>query len=172
MLSKNKEYVVDIVDIGQGGVGIGKYDGFTVFVEGGLINDKVKVKINKSKKNYAVGDIVEIIEKSPFRVDRLCSDSLKECGGCQIQELDYKKQLEIKMDPDDANMYITMRVTNIATAPQEFSIWGLTVSAINGTLIMPMNSNDTGLLHNRNISVWPYTNLADVTASHLKISFD
>jgi len=96
MLSKNKEYVVDIVDIGQGGVGIGKYEGFTVFVEGGLIQDKVKVKINKSKKNYAVGDIVEIIEKSPFRVDRICSDNLKDCGGCQIQELDYNKQLELK----------------------------------------------------------------------------
>lgn len=93
---KNKEYVVDIVDIGQGGVGIGKYEGFTVFVEGGLIQDKVKVRINKSKKNYAVGDIVEIIEKSPFRVDRICSDDLKDCGGCQIQELDYNKQLELK----------------------------------------------------------------------------
>ncbi|RDY23099.1 23S rRNA (uracil(1939)-C(5))-methyltransferase RlmD [Romboutsia maritimum] len=96
MLSKDKEYVVDVVDIGQGGVGIGKYDGFTVFVEGGLINDKVKVKINKSKKNYAVGEIVEIIEKSPFRVERKCSDILKDCGGCQIQELDYQKQLDIK----------------------------------------------------------------------------
>ena len=96
MLSKNKEYVVDIVDIGQGGVGIGKYEGFTVFVEGGLIQDKVKVRINKSKKNYAVGDIVEIIEKSPFRVDRICSDDLKDCGGCEIQELDYNKQLELK----------------------------------------------------------------------------
>ena len=96
MLSKNKEYVVDIVDIGQGGVGIGKYEGFTVFVEGGLIQDKVKVRINKSKKNYAVGDIVEIIEKSPFRVDRICSDDLKDCGGCQIQELDCNKQLELK----------------------------------------------------------------------------
>ena len=96
MLSKNKEYVVDIVDIGQGGVGIGKYEGFTVFVEGGLIQDKVKVRINKSKKNYAAGDIVEIIEKSPFRVDRICSDDLKDCGGCQIQELDYNKQLELK----------------------------------------------------------------------------
>nr|WP_288525526.1 23S rRNA (uracil(1939)-C(5))-methyltransferase RlmD [uncultured Romboutsia sp.] len=96
MLSKNKEYVVDIVDIGQGGVGIGKYEGFTVFVEGGLIQDKVKVRINKSKKNYAVGDIVEIIEKSPFRVDRICIDDLKDCGGCQIQELDYNKQLELK----------------------------------------------------------------------------
>ncbi|MBQ6632548.1 MAG: 23S rRNA (uracil(1939)-C(5))-methyltransferase RlmD [Romboutsia sp.] len=96
MLSKNKEYVVDIVDIGQGGVGVGKYEGFTVFVEGGLLQDKVKVKINKSKKNYAVGDIVEIIEKSPFRVERTCSDELKNCGGCQIQELNYNKQLELK----------------------------------------------------------------------------
>lgn len=96
MLSKNEEYIVDIVDIGQGGVGIGKHNGFTVFVEGGLIEDKVKVKINKSKKNYAVGDIVEIIEKSPFRIDRICSDNLKDCGGCQIQELEYQKQLDIK----------------------------------------------------------------------------
>lgn len=76
-------------------------------------------------------------------------------------ENDLQKQLEIKMDPDDANMHVTMRVTNIANAPQEFSIWGLTVSAQHGTLILPMNNNDTGLLHNRNISVWPYTNLAD-----------
>lgn len=96
MLSKNKEYIVDIVDIGQGGVGIGKYEGFTVFVDGGLVQDKIKVKITKSKKNYAVGDIVEIIEKSPFRVERKCSESLRQCGGCQIQELDYQKQLDVK----------------------------------------------------------------------------
>ena len=96
MLSKNKEYIVDIVDIGQGGVGIGKYEGFTVFVDGGLVQDKIKVKITKSKKNYAVGDMVEIIEKSPFRVARKCSESLRQCGGCQIQELDYQKQLDIK----------------------------------------------------------------------------
>ncbi len=72
-----------------------------------------------------------------------------------------QKQLEVKMNPDDTNMCVTMRVTNIADAPQEFSIWGLTVSARHGTLIVPMNTNDTGLLANRNISVWPYTNLAD-----------
>lgn len=96
MLSKNKEYIVEIVDIGQGGVGIGKYDGFTIFVDGGLIQDKIKVKITKSKKNYAVGDIVEILEKSPFRVARKCDESLRQCGGCQIQELDYQKQLELK----------------------------------------------------------------------------
>ena len=113
MLSKNKEYVVDIVDIGQGGVGIGKYEGFTVFVEGGLIQDKVKVRINKSKKNYAVGDIVEIIEKSPFRVDRICSDDLKDCGGCQIQELDYNKQLELKTNEVKQVIYRIGKLENV-----------------------------------------------------------
>lgn len=96
MLSKDKMYVVEIVDIGQGGVGIGKFEGFTVFVDGGLVKDKIKVKIIKSKKNYAVGEIVEILEPSPYRVERKCSKELKECGGCQIQELDYKEQLNLK----------------------------------------------------------------------------
>ncbi|MCC3869097.1 23S rRNA (uracil(1939)-C(5))-methyltransferase RlmD [Terrisporobacter mayombei] len=96
MLSRDKMYVVEIVDIGQGGVGIGKFEGFTVFVDGGLVKDKIKVKITKSKKNYAVGEIVEILEPSPYRVERKCSKELKECGGCQIQELDYKEQLNVK----------------------------------------------------------------------------
>ncbi|MEG1410008.1 MAG: 23S rRNA (uracil(1939)-C(5))-methyltransferase RlmD [Terrisporobacter sp.] len=96
MLSKDKIYTVEIVDIGQGGVGIGKFEGFTVFVDGGLVKDKINVKIMKSKKNYAVGEIVEIIEPSPYRVERKCSKELQNCGGCQIQELDYKEQLNVK----------------------------------------------------------------------------
>ncbi|MEG0857105.1 MAG: 23S rRNA (uracil(1939)-C(5))-methyltransferase RlmD [Terrisporobacter sp.] len=96
MLSKDKIYTVEIVDIGQGGVGIGKFEGFTVFVDGGLVKDKINVKITKSKKNYAVGEIVEIIEPSPYRVERKCSKELQNCGGCQIQELDYKEQLNVK----------------------------------------------------------------------------
>lgn len=76
-------------------------------------------------------------------------------------ETGFQKQLEIKMDPDDANMQVIMRVKNVADVTKKFSIWGLTVSAADGTLIIPMNNHDTGLLHNRNISVWPYTNLAD-----------
>jgi len=71
------------------------------------------------------------------------------------------KTLEIKMDKDDTNMQVIMSAKNISDKPKEFSLWGLTVSEKNGTIIVPMNTNDTGLLHNRSISVWPYTDMSD-----------
>ena len=71
------------------------------------------------------------------------------------------KQLEIRMDADDANMQVVMRVTNISNKNKEFAVWGLTVSERGGTEIIPMNTNDTGLLSNRIISVWPYTDMSD-----------
>ncbi len=72
-----------------------------------------------------------------------------------------QKQIEIKMDKDDANMQVTLRVKNISEKPQEFSVWSLSVAEKDGTLVLPMNDNDTGLLPNRIISVWPYTDLRD-----------
>lgn len=96
MLEIGKKYRCNIVDIGQGGVGIGKHNDFTVFVDSALLGEVVDVKITKSKKKYAEGVISKIIEASPFRVDRVCNMKYRNCGGCQIQELDYKKQLEYK----------------------------------------------------------------------------
>lgn len=98
MLEKGKKYECEIVDIGQGGVGIGKHNGFTVFVDSALPGEIVDVKITKSKKKYAEGVISKIKKESDFRVERVCSMKYRNCGGCQIQELDYKKQLEIKTD--------------------------------------------------------------------------
>lgn len=72
-----------------------------------------------------------------------------------------QKQLEIRMDNDDASMQVTMRVTNLDKKDKEFSVWGLSVCGKGGTLIIPMNDNDTGLLANRKIIVWPYTDLTD-----------
>lgn len=71
------------------------------------------------------------------------------------------KQLEVRMSENDANMQVIMRATNITDADKVFAIWGLTVSAQNGTVIIPMNTNDTGLLSNRIVSVWPYTDMSD-----------
>lgn len=96
MLELGKKYRCNIVDIGEGGVGIGKYDNFTVFVDSALPGEVVDVKITKSKKKYAQGVISRIVEESPFRVERKCSMKYRNCGGCQIQELSYDKQLEYK----------------------------------------------------------------------------
>ena len=71
------------------------------------------------------------------------------------------KSLEIKMDSDDTNMQITMRVQNISDKPKDFAVWGLSVSEKGGTLVIPMNENDTGLLPNRIVSVWPYTDMSN-----------
>ena len=70
------------------------------------------------------------------------------------------KILEVKMDPDDANLQVGMKVLNISEKEDKtFSVWGLTVCAPGGTLIIPTNTRNTGLLPNRIISVWPYTDM-------------
>ena len=49
---KNDELELDITDLGSTGEGIGKIDGYTLFVKDALIGDKVRVKVIKTKKNY------------------------------------------------------------------------------------------------------------------------
>lgn len=75
-------------------------------------------------------------------------------------EIGIAKTLELKMAEDGTDMQVIMKVKNIEKTEKEFSIWALSVCAQNGTLIIPMNTNDTGLLSNRIISVWPYTDMS------------
>ncbi len=72
-------------------------------------------------------------------------------------EIGVQKEMEIKMDADDTNMQVIMRVKNITAEDKEFAVWALSVCSQNGTLIIPMNTVDTGLLPNRKIVLWPYT---------------
>jgi len=94
-VEKNKNYIMTINDIGEQGEGIGKIDGFTVFVKDALPGEKIKVIITKVNKNYAFGHLSEILEPSEYRVEPPCP-VYKRCGGCSIQHLDYKKQLDFK----------------------------------------------------------------------------
>ncbi|GFP74049.1 23S rRNA (uracil(1939)-C(5))-methyltransferase RlmD [Clostridium fungisolvens] len=98
MIEKNKEYIVDIVAQGYEGEGIGKLEGnFTMFVEGALKGEKVKVRAIKVKKNYAYGKILETLESSKERVEPVCP-IYKRCGGCRLQHTSYKEQLEFKTE--------------------------------------------------------------------------
>ena len=117
MLSKNKEYIVDIVDIGQGGVGIGKYEGFTVFVDGGLVQDKIKVKITKSKKNYAVGDMIEIIDTGTVINDgvygfTLVVDDIENVKKVQADLEKLKFNYSIKIEYDTTLLKNIVNITN------------------------------------------------------------
>ncbi|MFP4698246.1 MAG: 23S rRNA (uracil(1939)-C(5))-methyltransferase RlmD, partial [Eubacteriales bacterium] len=94
-IRKNEKYIIKIEDIGQNGEGIGKINGYTLFVKDALIGDEIKVKIIKTKKNYGFGKLIEIIKPSPNRIIPKCSIANK-CGGCQIQHLNYKEQLRFK----------------------------------------------------------------------------
>ena len=94
-IKKNEEYVIDIVDNGMEGEGIAKIDDFVIFVPGAIKEEKVKILIVKVLKTHAYGKILEIIEKSPYRVEQDCA-TYKRCGGCQLRHLDYEETLNIK----------------------------------------------------------------------------
>ena len=92
---KNDVIVVKIEDIGVNGEGIGKVNGYTLFIKDAVIGDTVEAKVMKAKKNYGYAKLMRVMEPSPYRVAPVCPVA-KQCGGCQIQELDYGKQLEFK----------------------------------------------------------------------------
>lgn len=77
------------------------------------------------------------------------------------QKAGFKKTLTIKMDDNSADMKVSMAIKNTLDKPRDYAIWALSVSATGGTLVLPMNSDDTGLLPNRVISIWPYTDIKD-----------
>ena len=92
---KNDILTLDIEDCGVDGEGIGKADGFTVFVKDAVIGDRISAKIIKAKKNYGYGRLMEVITPSPYRVKPACSIA-RQCGGCQLQALSYEQQLKFK----------------------------------------------------------------------------
>lgn len=97
MVEKNKEYILDIVAEGYEGEGIAKIESYPIFIEGALTNEKVKAKIVKVKKGYAYGKLLEIIEESEDREEAKCP-YFKRCGGCSVQHMSYKKQLDFKWE--------------------------------------------------------------------------
>ena len=92
---KNDLVTLEIEDCGIDGEGIGKADGFTVFVKDAVIGDKVTAKIIKAKKNYGYGRLMEVLKPSPYRVEPKCAFA-RQCGGCQLQALSYDQQLVFK----------------------------------------------------------------------------
>lgn len=92
---KNEEVTVDIIGLTHDGEGVGRANGFTLFIQGALPGERVRAKVMKVKKQYGYARLMELLEKSADRQEAPC-DIFKECGGCQLQHFDYAAQLAWK----------------------------------------------------------------------------
>ena len=94
-LKKNDIVTVTIEDIGSEGEGIGKVDGFPLFIKDATIGDEIEAKLIKVKKNYGYARVEKVLTPSNDRVAPKCPVA-RQCGGCSIQHLSYEKQLDYK----------------------------------------------------------------------------
>lgn len=86
---------LNIEKMNYGGQGIGRYEGIVVFVSRTSPGDLIRARITKVKRNYAVGEILEILKPSSRRAEPVCPH-YEVCGGCQLQHISYEEQLNIK----------------------------------------------------------------------------
>jgi 23S rRNA (uracil1939-C5)-methyltransferase len=96
-LPVQKNEYIDVVfeDLTHDGAGVAKVDGYPLFVPNGLPGEKAKVKVIKVNKGYGIGRLIELYEKSPFRVE-IPSDEANKYGGCQLEHISYEGQLKFK----------------------------------------------------------------------------
>ena len=115
-IKKNDIYNIKITDLGTQGEGIGKIEGYTLFVKNTLPGEEVKVIVVKANKSYGYGKALEIITPSPYRIAPPCSFAGK-CGGCTIQHLEYSEQLKLKQNKVKQNIMRIGGFNNIEVAP-------------------------------------------------------
>lgn len=114
-MKKNDEFVIEIEDITSNGEGIGRAEGFALFVKDTIMGDVARVKVMKLKKSYGYARLLEIITPSQYRIEPRCSVA-KQCGGCQLQHCAYEKQLAYK---ENKIRSCLTRIGGLKTVPME-----------------------------------------------------
>lgn len=94
-VAKNDTCVIEIIGMNHEGEGVGRVEGYTLFVSGALPGEQVEVKVLKTKKQYGYAKLLNVLQASPERVTPPC-DIYEQCGGCQLQHLSYEGQLDWK----------------------------------------------------------------------------
>ena len=95
MLIKNQIYEAEISDYTAEGQGVAKIEGCAVFIPNAIVGERVRVRIEKAQKTWAAGKIVELLERSPHRINRECPVA-KLCGGCDFHHMDYAEETRLK----------------------------------------------------------------------------
>lgn len=102
-MQKNDTFTTTIEDIGVNGEGIGKVNGYTLFIKDTIPGDKIKGVVTKADKHFGYGRVLEVLEPSKDRVEAACPIA-RRCGGCQIQEMSYERQLIFKKQKVQNNL--------------------------------------------------------------------
>ena len=97
MLTKNQIYEAIVTDYTAEGQGVAHVEGCAVFLPNAGAGERVRLRIEKAQKTWAAGKIVEILEKSPHRVNRECPVA-KLCGGCDFWHMDYEEETRLKAE--------------------------------------------------------------------------
>ncbi len=95
MLKKNDIITASVADMNDLGYGIARHEGMVIFIDGGVTEDVIEIKIIKVAKDYAVGRLEKIITPSKYRSDSLCPVS-KRCGGCAFRHITREYELRLK----------------------------------------------------------------------------
>lgn len=102
-VQKNEEIELAIDDLSHEALGVGRYQGYTLFVKDALPGEVIKAKVLKTKKSYGYAKRLELLQTSPERVTPSCPLYAK-CGGCQLQHMTYEAQLQFKEKLVRANL--------------------------------------------------------------------
>ena len=97
MLEKNGIYEAVVTDYTAEGQGIAHVEGCAVFLPNAIAGERVRLRIEYPRKTWASGKILEILEKSPHRVNRECPVA-KLCGGCDFWHMDYEEETRLKAE--------------------------------------------------------------------------
>lgn len=93
---KNQIIEVTIDDLTHEGAGVARIDGYAIFIPKALPGERAKVKVIKVNKGYGFGRLLEVVAKSPDRIEEPPCPIFDQCGGCQLQHLSYERQLKQK----------------------------------------------------------------------------
>lgn len=94
-VTKNEEIELEITGLTHEGDGVGKVEGFTLFVPHALPGEKILAKVLKVKKNFGYGKMLRVLQESEHRQEPPCP-VYHQCGGCSLQHLSYEEQLNQK----------------------------------------------------------------------------
>lgn len=126
-VQKNDEAVIDIIGMNHDGEGVGRVEGFTLFVPGALPGEKVRIKVLKTKKQYGYAKLLDIAQASPDRIAAPCA-IYDQCGGRQIQHMSYEAQLGWKRQ-HVVDVLERIGKLSVATEPSEHTAQVLAASA-------------------------------------------